>query len=106
MLKVGGMWVSPVVLEDVLIEHPAVLECGMCARADPDGLIKPMAFVVVRDGIPPMSDLALELQQFVRERLADYKRSRWIEFLPELAKTATGKSQRFKLREFARSLNG
>jgi len=58
-----------------------------------------MAFVVLRQDVAGTPDLALELQQFVRERLAEYKRPRWVEFLPELPKTATGKIQRFRLRE-------
>jgi len=66
--------------------------------------MKPMAFVVLRPGLEGSPELARALQQFVRERLAEYKRPRWIEFLPELPKTATGKIQRFKLREKAASI--
>jgi len=99
MLKVGGLWVSPVEVENALVAHVSVLECGVVGREDHDGLVKPMAFVVLRPGVAGTADLALELQQFVRERLADYKRPRWVEFLPELPKTATGKIQRFRLRE-------
>jgi benzoate-CoA ligase len=58
-----------------------------------------MAFVVLKPGAGASSELAAELQQFVRERLAEYKRPRWVEFLPELPKTATGKIQRFRLRQ-------
>jgi acyl-coenzyme A synthetase/AMP-(fatty) acid ligase len=101
MLKVGGQWVSPVEVESALIAHAAVLECGVVGHEDHDALTKPMAFVVLRDGTTGSVDLAKELQQFVRERLAEYKRPRWVEFLPELPKTATGKIQRFKLREMA-----
>ena len=101
MLKVGGIWVSPVEVENIMIEHPAVHECGVGARADHDGLLKPYAFVVVRAGVAPTPELAAELQQFVRSRLADYKRPRWVEFIEELPKTATGKLQRYKLRERA-----
>jgi benzoate-CoA ligase family protein len=101
MLKVGGQWVSPVEVESALIAHAAVLECGVVGHEDHDALTKPMAFVVLRDGTSGSTDLANELQQFVRERLAEYKRPRWVEFLPELPKTATGKIQRFKLREMA-----
>jgi benzoate-CoA ligase len=78
-----------------------VLECGVVGREDHDGLVKPMAFVVLREGTASSSELAKELQQFVRERLAEYKRPRWVEFLAELPKTATGKTQRFRLRELA-----
>jgi benzoate-CoA ligase len=101
MLKVGGLWVSPIEVESALIAHPAVLECGVVGREDHDTLVKPMAFVVVRDGVDSSVELGKELQQFVRERLAEYKRPRWVEFVPELPKTATGKIQRFKLRDLA-----
>jgi len=99
MLKVGGLWVSPIEVENALIEHPAVLECGVVGHEDHDTLTKPMAFIVLRDGRAGSPELAKELQQFVRERLAEYKRPRWVEFIGELPKTATGKIQRFKLRE-------
>jgi benzoate-CoA ligase len=101
MLKVGGLWVSPVEIESALIAHPAVLECGVVGHEDHDTLIKPLAFVVLRPGAVSTPDLGIELQQFVRERLAEYKRPRWVEFLPELPKTATGKIQRFRLRTLA-----
>jgi benzoate-CoA ligase family protein len=99
MLKVGGLWVSPVEVEGALVAHEAVLECGVVAREDHDGLVKPMAFVVLREPASGSPDLAKTLQQFVRERLAEYKRPRWVEFVAELPKTATGKIQRFRLRE-------
>jgi benzoate-CoA ligase len=98
MLKVGGIWVSPVEVENTLVEHPAVLECGVAGRADRDGLVKPVAFIVVQPGVQSTSALAEELQQFARHRLAEYKRPRWVEFVAELPKTATGKIQRYKLR--------
>ena len=101
MMKVGGLWVSPVEVENALLAHGAVLECGVVGHEDRDSLVKPMAFVVLREGVQAKPELAAELQQFVRERLAEYKRPRWVEFLPELPKTATGKIQRFKLRELA-----
>jgi len=103
MLKVGGLWVSPVEVESALVAHPAVLECGVVGQEDRDTLVKPMAFVVVRPGMSATPELRLELQQFVRERLAEYKRPRWVEFLSELPKTATGKIQRFRLRELAQN---
>jgi benzoate-CoA ligase family protein len=99
MLKVGGLWVSPVEVEAALIEHPAVLECAVVAHEDPDTLVKPFAYVVVKQGVAGTADLARELQQFVKGKLAEYKRPRSIEFLTELPRTATGKIQRFKLRE-------
>src|SRR6185369_10627335 len=101
MLKVGGLWVSPVEVENALVAHSAVLECGVVGHEDHDGLVKPMAFVVLREEGAGSPDLAKALQQFVRERLADYKRPRWVEFVDELPKTATGKIQRFKLRTIA-----
>jgi benzoate-CoA ligase family protein len=102
MLKVGGIWVSPIEVENTMIEHPAVHECGVGAREDRDGLIKPYAFVVLRRDVYGTPELAAELQQFVRSRLPDYKRPRWVEFIDELPKTATGKLQRYKLRERAK----
>jgi benzoate-CoA ligase len=101
MLKVGGLWVSPAEVEHTLIEHPAVQACGVTGREDQDRLVKPMAYVVLRPGTSPAPELAIELQQFVRTRLAEYKRPRWIEFIDALPTTATGKVQRFKLRELA-----
>jgi acyl-coenzyme A synthetase/AMP-(fatty) acid ligase len=98
MLKVGGIWVSPVEVENALTAHPAVRECAVVGHLDPDRLVKPAAFVVLNPGADASPALASELQQFVRDRLADYKRPRWIHFVPELPKTATGKTQRFKLR--------
>jgi benzoate-CoA ligase len=98
MLKVGGIWVSPVEVENVLMEHPAVKECAVVGHLDHDRLVKPVAFIVPAPGVEPEPALEQALQQFVRARLADYKRPRWIRFLSELPKTATGKTQRFKLR--------
>lgn len=98
MLKVGGIWVSPIEVENCLLEHAAVLECGVVGREDRDGLTKPAAYVVLQHGAAGTPELARELEQFVRTRLADYKRPRWVEFLTDLPKTATGKIQRFKLR--------
>src|SRR5579864_3258049 len=99
MLKVGGIWVSPVEVENVLMEHAAVLECGVVGREDQDRLVKPLAYVVCAAGVTPSEALARELQDYVRGRLAEYKRPRWVEFVPELPKTGTGKTQRFKLRQ-------
>jgi 4-hydroxybenzoate-CoA ligase len=98
MLKVGGQWVSPIEVEHALVAHEAVQECAVIGREDRDALVKPMAFVVLRAGVEGSPDLAAELQQFVRLTLADYKRPRWVEFVPDLPRTATGKLQRFKLR--------
>jgi benzoate-CoA ligase len=98
MLKVGGIWVSPVEIENTLVEHPAVQEAGVIGRRDADDLEKPMAYVVLAAGHVPSPELARELQDFVRSKIAEYKRPRWIEFVDTLPKTATGKTQRFKLR--------
>lgn len=98
MMKVSGVWVSPIEIERVLSEHPAVTEAAVVFRQDQDELPKPAACVVLRDGQVGTDQLARELRQFVTERLPVYKRPHWIEFLTELPKTATGKVQRFKLR--------
>jgi len=103
MLKVGGIWVSPVEIENTLVEHPAVQEAGVVGRRDADALEKPMAYVVLAAGHAPSLELARELQDFVRSKIAEYKRPRWIEFVEALPKTATGKTQRFKLRASATS---
>ena len=98
MLKVGGLWVSPVEVENALVEHPAVLECAVVGREDRDTLVKPAAYVVAaRRASSATPELASELQRFVRERLADYKRPRWVEFLPELPKTATGQDSALQI---------
>src|SRR6185437_6380942 len=99
MMKVGGLWVSPIEVENALVAHAAVRECAVVAREDADRLTKPAAFVVLQSAFDATPQLARELQDFVRARLAEYKRPRWVEFVPELPKTATGKIQRFKLRE-------
>ena len=99
MLKVGGIYVSPSEVESALTDHPAVLEAAVVGRADEEQLIKPAAYVVLNDGFTPDAVMVEALQRHVRERLAHYKYPRWIEFLAELPKTATGKIQRFKLRE-------
>ncbi len=98
MLKVSGVWVSPVEIESVLVEHPAVQEVAVIARTDPDGLIKAVACIVLRGGVSGTPELSLELQNFVISRLPAFKRPHAVEFFQELPKTATGKLQRFKLR--------
>jgi 4-hydroxybenzoate-CoA ligase len=99
MLKVGGIWVSPVEVEGTLVSHPAVLEAAVIGQPDASNLIKPKAFVVLKDGFAPDNGLKLELIAHCREKMADYKRPREIEFVRELPKTATGKIQRYRLRE-------
>jgi benzoate-CoA ligase len=103
MLKVGGIWVSPAEVEGAIVEHLAVLECAVVGAPDPETLIKPIAFVVLKEGASRPEDLDREIQAFVKGRIAPYKYPRWIEFVDELPKTATGKIQRFKLRERAAS---
>ena len=98
MLKVSGMYVSPFEVEAALMTHPDVLEAAVIGVADEQDLVKPKAFVVTRSGVVPTTALADALKGHVKEKLAAYKYPRWIEFLPELPKTATGKIQRFKLR--------
>jgi benzoate-CoA ligase len=98
MLKVGGIWVSPVEVENTVLAHAAVLECAVVGITDTDGLMKPKAFVVVRSDVAPTDETAREIQQFVKSRIAPYKYPRWVEFVAELPKTATGKLQRFRLR--------
>jgi len=99
MLKVGGLWVSPHEVESVLTQHPAVLEAAVVGAADADSLIKPKAFVVLKDRDGESGEMADELKQFVKDRLAPYKYPRWIEFRAELPRTATGKLRRGALRK-------
>jgi benzoate-CoA ligase family protein len=99
MLKVGGQWVSPAEVEATLIQHPDVFESGVVGHAAGDDLVKPYAFVVLKPGTVASDALAREIQAFVRDKIAAFKYPRWIEFVPELPKTATGKIQRFRLRE-------
>jgi benzoate-CoA ligase len=98
MLKVGGIYVSPIEVESALISHEAVLEAAVVGMEDEEKLVKPKAFVVLRAGHSGSPELARTLQQHVKDRLAPYKYPRWIEFMSDLPKTATGKIQRFKLR--------
>ncbi|HKF38581.1 MAG TPA: benzoate-CoA ligase family protein [Ktedonobacteraceae bacterium] len=98
MLKVSGQWVSPVEVESALIAHTAVLEAAVVGDMDADQLVKPKAYIVLNQGYEPSEALANELKAFVKERLVPFKYPRWIEFVVELPKTATGKIQRFKLR--------
>jgi benzoate-CoA ligase len=99
LFKVNGRWLSPAEVESALIAHPAVREAAVIARDDEAGLTKPAAYVVVNAEFTPKEQLARDLQDWVAQRVGGYKRPRWVEFLPEIPKTATGKLQRFKLRE-------
>ncbi|HEY6239615.1 MAG TPA: benzoate-CoA ligase family protein, partial [Burkholderiales bacterium] len=98
MLKVSGIYVSPAEVEAALVSHDAVLEAAVVGAADENELIKPKAFVVLKEGSLACDELKLRLQQHIKERLAPYKYPRWIEFIRELPKTPTGKIQRYKLR--------
>ncbi len=102
MLKVGGIWCSPVEIEAKLVEHPAVLEAAVVGRADANSLIKPEAFVVLNDPAQAGERLEQALRTHCRDGLAPYKYPRWLHFVDDLPKTATGKIQRFKLRDAAR----
>jgi len=96
MLRVGAQWVSPLEVEAVLLAYPEVVECAVVGRRDSAGLTHACAFVVARGGSP---NLAADLGALCAERLPGHKRPRWIELVPDLPKTPTGKIQRFKLRD-------
>jgi len=98
MLKVGGIWCSPFEIEAKLIEHPKVLEAAIVGREDDEHLTKPEAFIVLNDQADAVEATKEELLVHCKEGLAKYKYPRWINFVEELPKTATGKIQRFKLR--------
>ena len=98
MLKVGGIYVSPTEVEAALVSHSAVREAAVVGRADGENLIKPAAYVVLETGVHATAALAHELKLHVKSHLAPYKHPRWIDFVDDLPKTATGKIQRFKLR--------
>jgi len=99
MLRVGGIWVSPSEVENVIAQHPDVLECAVIGIPDADQMIKPKAFIVRRDEKADEKSLCSDLRDFVRERLAHAKCPRWFEVVMELPKTSTGKIQRARLRE-------
>jgi benzoate-CoA ligase family protein len=98
MMKVGGIWCSPVEIENCLIEHPAVFEAAVVAHPDDNQLIKPKAFVVLKQAGGGNAQLTEQLMAVCKKTLAPYKYPRWVEYVTELPKTATGKIQRFKLR--------
>jgi len=98
MLKAGGIWVSPVEIEHTLRTHQAVYECCVMGYPDRDELVKPKAFISLRQGYSASDELARELIDYCKANMAPFKRPRWIEFMDELPKTATGKIQRSALR--------
>ncbi|MCL2716209.1 MAG: benzoate-CoA ligase family protein [Alphaproteobacteria bacterium] len=98
MMKVGGIWCSAFDIESKLVEHPSVLEAAVIGRNDAAGLVKPEAFVVLKEGVEE-DGVSEELLTLCKTRLAPYQYPRWIHFVADLPKTATGKIQRFRLRE-------
>lgn len=98
MFKVSGIWVSPFEVESALITHPAVAEAAVVPEADGEGLLKPKAFVVLKPGAAT-DGLHESLKEHVKHAVGPWKYPRWIEVVEALPKTATGKIQRFKLRE-------
>jgi len=98
MFKVSGIWVSPFEVESALISHDSVLEAAVVPAEDEEGLLKPKAFIVLKDG-RDSSSLTKPLQEHVKQEVGNWKYPRWIEYVDSLPKTATGKIQRFKLRD-------
>ncbi|NRB20046.1 MAG: benzoate-CoA ligase family protein [Rhodobacteraceae bacterium] len=98
MFKVSGIWLSPFEVEQALVSHPAVLEVAVVSARDDAGLEKPKAYIVLKEG-SGSPELAAELKAFVKDKIGKWKYPRWIEFAEDLPKTATGKIQRFKLRQ-------
>ena len=97
MLKVSGVFVAPAEIENCLLQHAAVLECAVVGHEAGDGLVKPKAFIVLREGYAANENLAGELKEFVKTRLALYKYPRWIEFAASLPKNDRGKIDRKEL---------
>jgi benzoate-CoA ligase family protein len=99
MMKVSGMWVSPGEVENALLAHPAIAECAVVGLADTLGLVRPVAFIVLRAGLTnPAGGLDSEINGWLHTRLVGFKCPHEFRFVPELPKTATGKIQRFLLR--------
>ncbi len=99
MMKVSGQYVSPFEVESAVASHPMVLEAAVVGSQDADGLLKPRAFVVLKEPSRATDALANEIKAHVKDRLAPFKYPRWVEFVDELPKTATGKIQRYRLRD-------
>ncbi len=99
MLKVGGIFVAPAEIENCLLQHQAVFECAVIGHDGGDGLLKPKAFIVLKPGQEPSEELAVEIKDFVKSRIALYKYPRWIEFVSELPKNDRGKIDRRALKE-------
>jgi 4-hydroxybenzoate-CoA ligase len=101
MFKVSGIWVSPFEVEAALASHEQVLEAAVVGHEDADGLVKPRAFVVLKRPAKDAVALIAALQLYVKLKIGPWKYPRWIEIVEDLPKTATGKIQRFKLRQVA-----
>jgi 4-hydroxybenzoate-CoA ligase len=99
MFKVSGIWVSPFEVEAALVSHEAVLEAAVIGHEDSDGLLKPKAYIVLKQGFASNDALFESLKAHVKDKAGAWKYPRWIDVKAELPKTATGKIQRFKLRE-------
>jgi 4-hydroxybenzoate-CoA ligase len=99
MFKVSGMWVSPFDVEAALVSHEAVLEAAVIGKQDADGLVKPKAFIVLKTGYSADEALLETLKGHVKAQAGPWKYPRWIELRDDLPRTATGKIQRFKLRD-------
>ena len=99
MFKVTGMWVSPFDVEAALVSHEAVLEAAVIGKQDADGLVKPKAFIVLKNGYVADDSLLEKLKTHVKEHAGPWKYPRWIDVRTDLPHTATGKIQRFKLRD-------
>lgn len=99
MVKVGGIWVSPIEVENILLEHPSVEECAVVGQMDQNGLLKTAAFVVLSTGVQGDDKITTQLIEYLKSKTAPYKIPRWIHYHAELPKTATGKTQRYKLRQ-------
>jgi len=98
VLKVGGIFVAPLEIENCLLTHPAVKECAVIGAADSQGLIKPMAFIVAKEGVEPTEALGRAIQDFVKTTLAPYKFPRWVKFMDELPKDDRGKIRKRALK--------
>src|SRR5262249_55205370 len=103
MMKVKGMWVSPFEVESVMLEHPQVQEAAVIGWGEGNQLVKPSAYVGLKSGESPSAETSAAIRKHLSSRLSAHKCPQWMEFVPELPKTATGKIQRYKLRQAAAS---
>jgi benzoate-CoA ligase len=103
MLKVGGVYVAPAEIENCLLQHDSILECAVVGHDGGDGLVKPKAYIVLREGQTPSAELVTEMKEFVKSRLALFKYPRWIEFVSSLPKNDRGKIDRKMLKSLGES---